>query len=117
MKLLRNLLPLGIIAILAACASMPPAVGDWNFEFDTPQGPGTALVTVANDGTGLFSSGLLGDVPLSNLAIDGNSVAFTLENTLAGVPVHFSGTIEGDAIAGEFDTPIGALPVAATRAE
>ena len=103
MKLLGILFSIGIIAIIAACASAPqqPALGDWNFDFDTPQGPGDALVTIANDGTGLFASGLLGDVPLSNLAIDGNSIAFSLENTLAG----------------EFNTPIGVIPVTGTRAD
>ena len=117
MKLLRLLFSLGIVAMLAACASIPqdPAVGDWNIDFETPLGQRTASVVIANDGTGSFASEQLGDVAHSNLAIDGNSIAFSLENTLAGIPLVFSGTVEGDTITGEFDTPMGALPVMGTR--
>ncbi|MFL2553098.1 MAG: hypothetical protein ACJ0S4_00120 [Candidatus Rariloculaceae bacterium] len=113
---------LGIIAILAACTPAPPdnpVIGSWNFNFDTPQGPGEAVVTMEDDGTGLFASGLLGDVPLSNLTFDGASFSFSLEDTLAGVPIAFSGTVEeeGTSLSGEFDTPIGAIPVSATRVD
>ena len=117
MKLLRTLSSLGIIAMLVACASTPqdPAVGDWSFDFETPNGQRTATVMIANDGTGSFASEQLGDVEISNLAIGDNSIAFVLENTLAGFPLEFSGTVEGDAMTGEFGTPMGALPVTGTR--
>ena len=117
MKLLRTLSSLAIIATLAACATtqVPPAVGSWTVELQTPNGARTLMINIAGDGTGTMESEQLGNSDLADLMIEGNAVSFAVPNNLAGIPLSFAGTVEGDALSGEFDSPAGALPASGTR--
>lgn len=116
MKLLRTLSSLAIIATLAACATtqLPPAVGSWTIDLQTPNGARTATLNIADDGTGTLASEQLGDSELADLMMEGNAVSFGVPDNLAGIPLLFTGTVEGDALSGEFGTPMGALPVSGT---
>lgn len=104
---------------LAACASTPPNpfVGVWDISIDSPVGVMEANLNIAPDLTGNMSSGDLGATPLENISVVDNAVSFTANVDAQGMmlTLNFSGTIAGDALAGNFDTEFGAIPVTGVR--
>lgn len=118
MKKLVNGLLVVTLALLVGCAGgTNPAVGAWNIEMTTPLGAMPAVLTINEDGTGAMSVDALGEVALAGIAVDGNAVTFSAEVDAQGqtLVLEFSGTVTGDALAGEFGSDFGAFGVTGTR--
>lgn len=108
---------LPFIVVLTACAaSAPPAVGVWDISMDTPLGQQSAVLTIADDGTGVMA-GDQGEQALNGIELDGNAISFSTDIDAQGqsFTLDFSGTVEGDSLNGEFGTPFGALGVSGSR--
>ncbi len=104
--------------VLAGCAGgTAPGVGVWGVEMNTPLGALPATLTLNADGTGSMSADGMGEAALSGIMYDGNSVAFEAEVDAQGqtLVLDFTGTVEGDAISGEFGSDFGAFGVTGTR--
>jgi hypothetical protein len=109
---------MALMLVLASCASTPnPAIGAWDINMDTPVGALPAVLTIAGDGTGSMSADQLGDAPITGITVDGNAVSFSTAIDAQGqsLTLTFNGTVEGDAITGEFGSDFGAFGVTGTR--
>ncbi|MES3008954.1 MAG: hypothetical protein V4751_14415 [Pseudomonadota bacterium] len=117
--LLKGSLLLVAALLLAACASTPPnpAVGIWDINMETPVGAMVVTLDIQPDLSGTMSSGDLGSVTLNGVAVEGNALNFeaTVDAQGQTVALRFAGTIDGDNLAGNFDTDFGAIPVAGVR--
>ena len=108
---------MAMLLVLVSCAaSTPPAVGIWNVEMSTPLGALPATLTIAEDGTGNFSSDM-GQQNISGIMFDGDAVNFSTSLDAQGqsITLDFSGTIDGDSLTGEFGSDFGAFGVTGTR--
>ena len=118
MKSLRIISILSISALLAACAgtSTPPAVGVWDVSLNTPIGAQEAVLTIAPDGSGSFS-GDQGEQAFTGAVFEGNTFSYTttIEAQGQSLTLDVSGTVEGDSLDGEFNTPFGPFPLTGTR--
>lgn len=124
MKISLKLAALSAIILLAACASTPsnPFVGDWTVNMDSPIGALPGTLSFADDGSGsmmIEAPGAEGQPPATfqGATYEGNTVAFstTLDAQGQEITLSFTGTVDGDALSGEFDTDFGAMPVTGTR--
>ena len=109
---------MALMLVLASCASTTnPAVGAWDISMNTPLGAMPAVLTIAADGSGSMSADGLGEAPISGIMVDGNAVTFSAELDAQGqvLTLAFTGTIEGDALTGEFGSDFGAFGVTGTR--
>jgi hypothetical protein len=104
---------------LAACASAPsnPAVGMWDVSMDTPVGVMNATINITPDLMGTMSSTDLGETALEGVSAVDNMLNFSATIDAQGqtLTLVFSGQIEGDSIAGKFDSDFGAIPVTGSR--
>lgn len=116
-KLTSGLLALGLIALVGCAASVPPAVGVWDVELNTPLGAMPATLTVNEDGTGNMAADGLGETPIDGITFDGNSFAFEAAVDAQGqsLVLEFNGTVDGDSVAGEFGSDFGAFGVSGSR--
>lgn len=117
-RLLKGSLLLVAALLLAACASTQnPAVGIWDVNMETPVGAMAVTLDIQPDLSGTMSAGDLGSAPLNGITVDGNAVNFeaTIDAQGQTVTLRFAGTIDGDNLAGNFDTDFGAIPVAGVR--
>lgn len=108
---------MAMVLVLASCAaSVPPAVGVWDIEMNTPLGAMPAVLTIAEDGTGMMS-GDLGEQSISGIMFDGNAMNFSADLEAQGqsITLTFDGTVEGDSLNGEFGSDFGAFGVTGTR--
>ncbi len=108
---------IAMVLVLAGCAaSVPPAIGVWNIEMNTPLGAMPAVLTISGDGTGVMS-GDLGEQNISGIMFDGNAINFTADLEAQGqsISLTFSGTVDGDSLSGEFGSDFGAFGVTGTR--
>jgi len=97
-------------ALLAAlpcwAAAASGVAGTWNLSFDAMGRPATPKVTLAvADGavTGTYA-GRIGEFPLTGTTSD-NQVTFDVELDMMGtkVKMQFTGTVDGDTMAGNVD--------------
>jgi len=108
---------MAMVLVLAGCAaSVPPAVGVWDIEMNTPLGAMPAVLTISEDGTGVMS-GDLGEQSISGIMFDGNAINFTaaLEAQGQSINLTFDGAVDGDSLNGEFGSDFGAFGVTGTR--
>ena len=103
-------------ALIACAASAPPAVGIWDVELNTPLGAQQVVLTIDADGTGSMG-GLQGEQEIEGITFDGNALNFSTSIDAQGqsITLDFSGSVEGEALNGEFNTPFGALAVIGSR--
>ena len=94
-----------------------PLVGTWNIVMESALGTTPIVLTVNSDLSGMVSAEGLGDVPISETVVDGQSVTFKIVFDLDGqeLPATFEGTIDGDSISGDFITDLGNGTVTGTR--
>lgn len=105
------------VVLLAACAAATnPVVGAWDTSISTPVGEQAGVWTFNGDGTAIMSSDQ-GDQAIEGVMIDGNMVSFdvTIDAQGQSLSLSFSGTVEGDAMSGEFSSDFGPFAVTATR--
>ncbi|NKB35048.1 MAG: hypothetical protein GKR91_18280 [Pseudomonadales bacterium] len=116
-KLVSGFLAMTLAVLVGCAAGTPPGVGVWDVEMNTPLGALPAVLTLNADGSGSMSADGLGEAPISGVAYDANGVAFQAEVDAQGqtLVLEFSGTVEGDAIDGEFDSDFGAFGVSGSR--
>ena len=116
-KLVSGWLVLSLAILVGCAAATNPAVGAWNIEMNTPLGAMPAVLTINADGTGLMSADGLGEAPISGITVADNLVTFSAEIDAQGqtMVLEFSGTVDGDALAGEFGSDFGAFGVTGTR--
>ena len=116
-KLVSGWLLLSLAVLVGCAASVPPAVGVWNVEMNTPLGPLPATLTINEDGTGSMAADNLGEAPISGITFDGDSVTFETEVDAQGtmLVLEFSGTVDGDSLEGEFGSDFGAFDVSGSR--
>ncbi len=116
-KLVSGLLVL-FLSVLVGCAAgaPPPASGVWGIELNSPLGALPATLTLNPDGSGAVASDLL-NAPLSGITYEGSAATFTAEVEVQGqqIVLEFTGTAEGDALVGEFDSDFGAMGVTGIR--
>jgi hypothetical protein len=109
---------MALVVILAGCASTSnPAIGAWDVNLNTPAGALNAVLTIADDGTGMMAMDGLGEAALSDVMLDGNAVSFSANIDAQGqqLSLTFNGTVDGDALTGEIGSPFGAMQVSGTR--
>jgi hypothetical protein len=116
-KLVSGLIALTLTVLVGCATSVPPAVGVWTVEMNTPLGALPATLTVNADGTGLMVADGLGEAPISGITFDGNSMNFEAEVDAQGqtLLLEFNGTVEGDTVAGAFGSDFGDFAVTGTR--
>lgn len=116
-KLVSGLLALSLAVLVGCAASVPPAVGVWSVEMNTPLGALPATLTVNADGTGMMVADGLGEAPIEGITFDGNTMNFEAEVDAQGqtLVLEFNGTIEGDAVNGAFGSDFGDFGVTGTR--
>lgn len=108
---------MALVLVLAGCAaSVPPAVGVWSIEMNTPLGAMPATLTIAEDGTGNMS-GDMGQQDINGIMFDGNAINFSTAIDAQGqsITLTFAGTVDGDSLSGEFGSDFGAFGVTGTR--
>lgn len=116
-KILSGLLVLSLSILVGCAAGGPPAaVGSWNSELNSPMGVLPITLTFHEDGSGELISDIL-NAPISDITYNGNTAIFSLEISVRGqeIALDFSGTAEGNALAGEFDSDFGVMGVTGTR--
>ncbi len=109
---------MAMILVLASCASTSnPAIGAWDVNLNTPAGPINAILTIADDGTGNMTLEGLGEAALSDIMVDGDALTFSANIDAGGTQMSltFSGTVDGDELTGEIDSPFGAMALTGTR--
>jgi len=101
---------------LVSCGQNP-AVGDWDIEMNTPIGAQSAVLTLNADGTGLMAAEGMGEAALDGISYEESAVMFDADIEAQGqtVSLSFSGTVEGDALTGEFGSDFGAFGVTGVR--
>lgn len=117
-KILSSLLVVSFVTLVGCAAGGGnPAVGVWDIEMNTPVGAMPATLTINADGTGGMSADGLGEAPIEGIMVDGNALTFAAEVDAQGqtLTLDFSGTVEGDALNGEFGSDFGAFGVSGTR--
>ncbi len=116
-KLLGGALVAMVLVLVGCAAAVNPAVGAWNITMITPLGAMPVVLTLAADGTGSMASDGLGNAPITGITFDGPAVNFSTSIDAQGqqLTLIFTGTVEGDAINGEFGSDFGAFAVTGTR--
>jgi len=91
-----------------AAAGASAIVGTWEFTRETQQGTRTNTLTIKPDMTGAYKMRDT-EVPVTDLKVDGDNVAFKVTMTYNGneVPMEFKGKLEGKTLKGEFTTSRG----------
>lgn len=116
-KLVSGLLVLSLAVLVGCAASVPPAVGVWSVEMNTPLGALPATLTINQDGTGLMAADGLGEAPIEGIMFDGNAMTFEAEVDAQGqtLVLEFNGSVDGDAVSGAFGSDFGDFAVSGTR--
>ena len=93
-----------------------PVIGKWQLTINTPMGTQTPILTVNADGTGSLD-GQRGSQPVNDLKIEGESVSYTVQFKAMGQEIKLSvkATVEGDALKGRMDTPMGGTDFTGVR--
>ena len=110
---------------LAGCASMGgggasnPAVGTWALIVESPLGtvPQTMILNEDMSGTIIVTEPLEMTLRFSNAIVDGQSLSFVFSGEILGQEFTsgFQGTVDGDAITGEYVTEAGNVAFTGTR--
>lgn len=93
--------------------------GTWKITLNTPMGAQERNLTLTSSGSALAGSmsGPQGDVPIEDGSVDGNAVSWSVMAPQMGAKVAFTGTIDGDTIAGQAVLgAFGSAPFSGARA-
>ena len=114
-----------IAVVLTGCATIDnrggsnPAVGTWATIVEAPTGPTPMTLTINADlsGTVSMTEPEEASFAIADVMVDGQSLSFSMVFQIQGqeLPAKFQGTIDGDAITGEFATDFGNAAVTGTR--
>lgn len=108
-----------------ALAQSSPVIGAWTIAADTPQGRFETTLTFSQAGGAYVANLAAVAIPefapaedvITDVVIDGDSFSFTRTITTPQGPlqIHYSGTVEGDSLAGEASSAGGAAAITGTR--
>jgi hypothetical protein len=114
------------LLVLPSSLAAQEFAGRWEMTRETPRGSVTQTLTLTRDGDAW--SGTMDfmrrEVAVQEVRVEGDRLTFTVEMTM-GRPgggegrtlvQTFTGTLEGDEISGEMETPRGAMPMVWKRA-
>jgi len=93
-----------LFTLPATLSAQDSADGLWDFVMTGPEGEVTAVVDLYSDGSVIIGQFDLGDGriwPISNGALNGNTISFNLVRGDSGVTYQMSATIEGDKATGK----------------
>lgn len=112
---------MAVVLVLTAACGAPPGPtaieGTWQGRIEAPGSPLQVRLTFSGDGGGIDipAQGVTG-LPLRDVRVDGAAVTFTLPDAPGGAT--FRGTLDGDAISGDYTQGAApAIPFALTRGE
>lgn len=96
------------------------AAGKWNLSMDTPLGRQDFTCELRSSGggwSGHVESAKTGRAALTNIHVEGNSVAFAtaIKSLLGSVQASFSGVVEGDTVKGTCRSKFGDMKFTGTR--
>lgn len=115
----------GVIAGMFGCgaelAGKAPAaalVGTWELTTESSRGTRTRNLVINEDLTGTYESRDR-EFPVTDLTVEGDQVSFNIEMSFGEreFTLEFAGTLDGDALNGEFTTPRGSREVTGKRVE
>jgi len=91
-------------------------VGAWKLTLETPFGVQTPSMRIDADGTGALIT-LIGEAPLTDLQVTEDTAEFTanVPTPMGNFSIGFSVKASGDALAGTFNSPLGATDFAGVR--
>ena len=91
-------------------------VGTWKLTLETPFGVQTPTLRIEADGTGGLGSPI-GEAPLSDLRVYEDTAEFNanVPTPMGNVSIGFSVQASGDALAGTFNSPLGATDFTGLR--
>lgn len=106
------LLPALATPALAQAADSSSIVGAWELTYETPRGETTLKLTFIEDGDTFSGTAETrrGTRPLTDVSVDGNRIAFSLEFRGRGdrsFTMRFTGMVEGDSATGTLTGPRG----------
>ena len=117
-----NSKPILLLVCVLACggAHAEDLTGEWTLTLDTPRGVQHPTLAISKEGTaysGVYT-GRMGALDVESIETDGNTFSFPLQITIpiGTIDVHYSGTVEGDAMTGVVSNPRGEVPFTGTRA-
>jgi len=86
-------------------------LGNWKLTMNTPMGTQTPTIIISEEGEDYKGTmdGPMGTVDLEEISIDGSSFGFKAEvdSPMGKIKLAFKGTVDGDSVSGQFDTPMG----------
>lgn len=93
-------------------------VGTWELTTESERGTRTRNLVINEDLTGTYESRER-EFPVTDLTVEGDQVSFNIEMSFGEreFSLEFAGTLDGDALNGEFTTPRGSREVTGKRAE
>jgi hypothetical protein len=114
----------GVIAGTFGCGAelaQKPAdtlVGTWELTTESRRGTRTRSLVINEDLTGTYQ-GREREFPVKDLTIEGDQVSFNIEMSFdeRQFALEFAGTLNGDALNGEFTTPRGSREVTGKKVE
>ncbi len=126
MNFRNTLLPALAAALLTVACSgygapaLPAAVGTWNMTIDTPLGTQEPTLVVTGDASGLAATMTSPEGDLEMREVTWNedgTLGFTMDVDVSGQQMSFAftGTVDGDSIAGSFASDFGDMEATATR--
>jgi hypothetical protein len=91
-------------------------IGTWKLTLETPFGVQTPSMRIESDGTGAMISPM-GEVPLNDLILTEDTAEFTanVPTPMGSFSIGFSAKADGDALAGTFNSPLGATNFSGVR--
>ncbi len=102
LKIIIMALFLTATLVISANASDADMTGIWNMDVTTPNGTGTPVFTLKQEGQKLSGTykGKFGEAPVTGM-VKGNT--FEINYDSSGVPIKYSGTIDGNNVMGDVD--------------
>lgn len=94
--------------------------GTWKISMDTPMGPQVASFTIIEE-NGAFKGTMTDPTGASSemedLSVDGNSLTFkaAVNTPMGKLTLGYSGTVDGESISGNFQSPVGPMPYTGER--
>lgn len=93
--------------------------GQWDITVNTPMGPQKSTLTLKAEGDVLTGeqANQFGKFPLKDGKVDGDKIAWSVQITAPfPMTLKIEATIDGDAITGSVQTPMGSSPLSGGRA-
>ena len=113
----------GLIVFIAGCASVGggggnPATGTWDAISTSQLGENAQVLVVNEDMTGVVRNQGAIETAMQNAAFADGELTFDVTFMIQGqnLAAKFVGTVDGDAIVGEYQTQFGNASVKGTRA-